>query len=315
MLFEKFGLVNTQELFTDALEQHYAIGAFNFYNMETLNAVLNAAHDCHSPVILAVSESALDYMGGDTLMGMISGKKIKKSDGIVLHLDHGSSYESCIRAIKLGFSSVMIDASKLPFRENIKLSKRVANYAHKYNVSVEAELGVLGGFEDEKTNSKFNMYTNPDDVEEFIKKTNVDSLAIAIGTSHGAYKRKSQNEKLRFDILSEIAERIPTLPLVLHGASSIPQKFIREINSYGGNIKNALGISPKQLQQAISLNVCKINVDSDNRLAFTGAIRKSIFKNPSEFNPRKYLGNAQQAFYENCVNEIKNIMGSENKLK
>ena len=315
MNFEKFGLVNTKKLFADALERHYAIGAFNFYNMETLNAIINAASDCHSPVILAVSESALKYMGDDLLMGMIAGKKLKKSDNVVLHLDHGSCYEACVHAIKLGFSSVMIDASKLPFNENIKLSKRVANYAHKYNVTVEAELGILSGIEDENTHSNFGFYTNPSDAEKFVSDTNVDSLAIAIGTSHGAYKRKNPNEKLRFDILDAIAERMPNLPLVLHGASSIPAKLVNEINLYGGKMENALGISPAQIRRAISTNICKINVDSDNRIAFTASVRKTMFKNPSEFNPRKYLGAAQEAVYKNCTNEIKNIMKSENKLK
>ncbi|MCR4917693.1 MAG: ketose-bisphosphate aldolase [Alphaproteobacteria bacterium] len=315
MLFEKYGLVNTKQIFANALARHYAVGAFNFYNMETLNAITAAATDCHSPVILAVSESALTYMGDDVLMGMIAGKKFKKTNNIVLHLDHGSSYQACVHAIKLGFSSVMIDASKLPFDENIKLTRRVVNYAHKYNVSVEAELGILSGIEDENTNSKFGFYTNPSDAEKFVSDTNVDSLAVAIGTSHGAYKRKNPNEKLRFDILKEIAKRMPNLPLVLHGASSIPTKLVNEINSYGGKMENALGISPAQLRHAVSMNICKINVDSDNRIAFTAAVRKMMTKAPSEFNPRKYLGAAQEAIYKNCINEIKNIMKSENKLK
>ena len=315
MPYQKYGLVNTRKLFADALARHYAIGAFNFYNMETLNAILNAATDCNSPIILAVSESALKYMGDDLLMGMIAGKKIKQSDAIVLHLDHGSSYESCMHAIKLGFSSVMIDASKLSFDENIKLSARVARYAHKHNVTVEAELGVLGGVEDEITSSRFGFYTNPDDVEKFISNTNVDSLAVAIGTSHGAYKRNNPNEKLRFDILSEIANRMPKLPLVLHGASNIPQNLVRKINSYGGKMEKALGIPAAQLRRSVSMNVCKINVDSDNRIAFTAAVRETLLKKPSEFNPRNYLGIGQDAVYKNCVNEIKNIMQSDNKLK
>jgi len=315
MEYKKLGLVNTKKMFKDALVGHYAIPAFNFYNMETLNAVLSAADETQSPVILAVSESALDYMGDDILVGMISGKKIKQKKQIALHLDHGHSFEACVRAIKIGFSSVMIDASKLPFAQNVKLTKRVVDYAHKYGVCVEAELGVLGGYEDKSTKSKESLFTRPEDVIEFVKKTNVDSLAISIGTSHGVYKRKSETEKLQFDILAEIAKKLPNFPLVLHGASNIPQKFVTEINKFGGKIKNARGIPASQLKRAVTMNICKINVDSDSRLAFTASVRKTLAKNPEKFNPREYLQAAMDAIQKNCSNEIKNIMGSANKLK
>ena len=315
MEYKKLGLVNTKKMLKDALIGHYAVPAFNFYNLETLDAVLGAAAETQSPVILAVSESALDYMGDDTLLAIIAGKKLKQKNQIALHLDHGHSFEACARAIKLGFSSVMIDASKLPFAENIKLSKRVADYAHKYGVSTEAELGVLGGHEDKNTSSRESLFTRPSDVVEFVKKTGVDSLAVSIGTSHGAYKRKTENEKLRFDILAQIAEKLPNFPLVLHGASTIPQKLVTETNKFGGKMKNARGIPCAQLRRAVSMNICKINIDSDSRLAFTAAVRKSLAKNPENFNPREYLGIASAAMKKNCMDEIKNIMGSTNKLK
>lgn len=315
MGYEEFGLVNTKKMFKNALTGHYAIPAFNFYNMETLNAILDATTQTHSPVILAVSESALDYMGDDVLMGMIYGKKLKTKQQIALHLDHGASFEVCARAIKLGFSSVMIDASKLSFAENIKISKRVTQYAHKYGVSVEAELGVLDGTEDKNTHSKKSLFTRPDDVVEFVTKTGVDSLAVSVGTSHGAYKRKSENEKLQFDILANIAKKLPNFPLVLHGASSIPQKYITQINKFGGKMDKARGIPSDQLRKAVRMNICKINVDSDSRLAFTATVRKEITKNPTKFNPRDYLGAAQNEVCKNCIDEIKNIMCSANKLK
>lgn len=314
MKFEKLGLVNTKDLFADALKKHYAIGAFNFYNMETLKAITSAAKDCKSPVILAVSESALKYMGSDMLIGMIQGLKTNSENGIVLHLDHGSSFEICKHAIELGFSSVMIDASELPFNENIALTKRVCTLAKKHNVSTEAELGTLSGIEDENTFGISNQCTNPADVQTFINETGVDSLAVAIGTSHGAYKRKNDNEELRFDILKQIAKENPKLPLVLHGASTVPQDFIKTINENDGNIKNALGIPAEQIKKAIKLNICKVNIDSDNRLAFTAGIRESLKKLPSDFNPRKYLSNASSLIYKNCVQEIKEIMKSANKL-
>lgn len=314
MKYTDLGLVNTREMFADAISRKYAVPAFNFYNMETMQAILNAARTARSPVILAVSESALKYMGDDMLTGMIRGANISPSNRIALHLDHGGSFDACAHAIEIGFSSVMIDASKLPFDENAELSRRVAEYAHKFNVSVEAELGTLSGIEDENTHSDVSSYTNPDDVVNFVNATSIDSLAIAIGTSHGAYKRKSDDEELRFDILADVAKKLPEFPLVLHGASSIPQKFVDEINKFGGNISGARGIAPDQLRRATEMNICKINVDSDSRLAFTAGVRKSLFEKPNGFNPRDYLGLGRENIYENCLDEIKNIIGSDNKL-
>lgn len=315
MDYKDFGLVNTKQMFANALANHYAVPTFNFYNMETLASIINAAHDTHSPVILAVSESALQYMGADLLRGMIWGLNINPKDNIALHLDHGSSFESCVHAIEIGFSSVMIDGSKLPFDANAELARTVAEYAHKYNVSVEAELGTLAGIEDENTHSHESSYTNPDDVVNFVNQTGIDSLAIAIGTSHGAYKRKSDDEELRFDILDKIAEQLPDFPLVLHGASSVPAHFVKTINEFGGKMSNARGIAPEQLRRATQKNICKINIDSDLRLAFTAGMRETLALNPEKFNPRDYLTTARKNMYDTCVDEIKNIMGSDNKLK
>ncbi|MBQ1927746.1 MAG: ketose-bisphosphate aldolase [Alphaproteobacteria bacterium] len=314
MFYEKFGLVNTAEMFAHAMAHRYAIGAFNFYNMETLIAISAAARETNSPIILAVSESALEYMGDDMLMSMIAGLKLSTNERVALHLDHGHSFESCAHAIDIGFSSVMIDASALPFEENIALSARVAEYAHAHNVTVEAEIGIIGGHEDENTHAAHQFYTNPNDAIEFVARTNVDSLAIAIGTSHGAYKRRSDSEQLRFDILREIAHRLPNFPLVLHGASSVPKLLVDTINENGGNINAARGIPTDQLRQAILMGICKINVDTDSRLAFTAGVRLEMSENPNEFNPRKYLGLGTSAVYENTINEITNIMDSANRL-
>lgn len=313
MKYTDFGLVNTKQMFENALSGGYAVPAFNFYNMETLQSIFAAANKTNSPVILGVSESALLYMGGDFLMGMISGSKLKSSDNIVLHLDHGHSFESCKNAIDLGFSSVMIDGSALPFNENVKLTRDVVEYAKKFNVSVEAELGTLSGIEDENTQSENHIYTNPDDVVNFVADTNCDSLAIAIGTSHGAYKRKSESEELRFDILETVAKLLPEFPLVLHGASNIPQDLVKIINENGGNLGDARGISENQIKRAVAKNICKVNVDSDARLAFTAAVRESFIKNPENFDPRKYLTNAKNKMTETYIYEIENIMNSANK--
>ncbi len=315
MKYSDMGLVNTKQMFADAITGGYAVPAFNFYNMETLTAILNATHLANSPVILAVSESALKYMGDDMLIGMIHGANLNTKKQVALHLDHGGSFEVCKHAIELGFSSVMIDASKLPFDENAKLSQQVADFAHKHNVSVEAELGTLAGIEDENTFGETSSYTNPGDVEKFVNATGIDSLAIAIGTSHGAYKRKSDNEELRFDILADVAQRLPGFPLVLHGASNIPQKLVTTINEFGGEMSGTRGIDTIQLRRATKMNICKINVDSDLRLGFTAAVRKSLSENPSNFNPRDYLNRARQTMTQICLNEIKDIMGSENKLQ
>ena len=314
MKYTEFGLVNTQDMFQAAICNQYAVPAFNFYNMETLQAILAAVRETYSPAILAASESAIKYMGDEILMGLIRGANIKPDEQIALHLDHGGSVEACRHAIDLGFSSVMIDASKLPFEQNIELTKSVVEYAHKHNVSVEAELGTLSGIEDENTQSKTSSYTNPDDVVKFVNATNIDSLAIAIGTSHGAYKRKSDEEELRFDILEQIAKQLPTFPLVLHGASQIPAHLVETINTFGGDMPNARGIAPAQLRHATKMNVCKINVDSDLRLAMTAAVRESLATKPANFNPREYLGVSIKEMTKTCIDEIKNIMGSDNKL-
>lgn len=315
MDYKKFGLVNTSEMFTDALAHKYAIPAFNFFNMETLNAILGAARETQSPVILAVSESALHYMGDDMLMGMITGAKLSAHDCVVLHLDHGASVDACKHAIDLGFSSVMIDASQKTFTENIDMTRRVIEYAHKHNVTVEAELGIIGGHEDENTSTEKSLYTNPKDALEFVKQTNVDSLAIAIGTNHGAYKCKSEFKGLRFDILEQIVELLPKTPLVLHGASRIPQHLVGTIEKFGGKMDNACGIPMDDLRRATSMHVCKINVDSDSRIAFTAGVRKTLAENPKIFNPRDYLSEAADMVKKNCIDEIKTIMASVNRLK
>jgi fructose-bisphosphate aldolase class II len=315
MKYEQFGLVNTKEMFLDANRNRYAIGAFNFYNMESLTAILAAARTTSSPIILAVSESALNYMGDEMLMAMIAGARIATNEQIALHLDHGHSYDACVHAIDIGFSSVMIDASNMSFDDNIKISARVAEYAHKHNASIEAELGALRGFEDENTNSDSEFFTDPHQAVEFVSRTNIDSLAVAIGTSHGAYKRKNDSETLRFDILEQIEKFMPQLPIVLHGASCIPDVLLDTINNNGGKIENASGISIAQLRRAAQMNVCKINVDSDNRLAFTAAIRETLNQDKKIFNPREYLDAAKSAVYENTVGEIINIMNSANRLK
>lgn len=313
MHYSEFGLSNTKILLKRAMRDGYAVPAFNFYNMETLMAILRAAEITQSPIILAVSESALKYMTGDILMGMIRGAKYKRGQ-IALHLDHGHSFEICKYACDLGFSSVMFDGSNLPLDKNISESKRIAQYVHKFNVSLETELGVLSGIEDENTKSKSHLYTDPNIVKDFVKQTGTDSLAISIGTSHGAYKRKSANESLRFDILEQIANNIPNTPLVLHGASSIPQKYVNTINKFGGDIKNARGISPSQIRRAISMHIAKVNVDSDSRLAFTSAVRKAMANNPENFDPRQYLATGMDEITKNCIDEIQNIMGSGYKI-
>lgn len=313
MHYSDFGLANTKTLLKRAMRDGYAVPAFNFYNLETLTAILDAASITQSPVILAVSESALSYMSGDILMGMIAGAQYQRGQ-IALHLDHGHSFEMCKRACDMGFSSVMFDGASLPLEQNITESRRVADYVHQFNVSLETELGVLSGIEDENTKSSSRSYTDPDIVKNFVQQTKTDSLAVAIGTSHGAYKRKSTNESLRFDILEQIAKNIPNTPLVLHGASTIPQKYVKQINKYGGNINNARGISPAQIRHAISLHIAKVNIDSDSRFAFTASIRKTLSANKSVFDPRVYLGAAKKEITKNCIDEIQNIMGSGYKI-
>ncbi len=312
MKFEQYGLVNTNQMLITALKNKYAVPAFNFYNMETLQSVISAAREMHSPVIMAVSTSALKYMTPDILMGMIKGANLDGKN-FALHLDHGGNFEDCKTAIDIGFSSVMIDASDKPLLENIEITKRVVEYAKKFNVSVESELGTLAGVEDENTQSETSIYTDPKTVLEFYNQTNVDSLAVAIGTSHGGYKRKSNNEELRFDILDEISKLVPNLPLVLHGASSIPVDLVNTINQYGGQLKNAAGIPTDQIIKTTEHNVCKINVDSDSRLAFTAAIREHMAKHPDDFNPRSFLMAGIKKSVDVYKYEIENIMKSKNQ--
>lgn len=314
MHYSKYGLINTKKIFQLAISNGFSVPAFNVYNMETISAVLNAATVTNSPTILAISESALKYMGDNNLIGLISAQKIKQSQNIVLHLDHGSSFESCKHAIDIGFSSVMIDASKLSLTENIALTGCIVEYAHKFDVSVESELGILSGIEDENTFSDQSLYTNPLDAKKFVDSTDTDSLAVAIGTSHGAYKRTNKNEKLRFDILSKIESEIPNTPIVLHGASIIPQEFIKNINEFGGNIQNAIGTDIEQLQFASKqTHICKINIDSDLRLAMTSAIRHNLFTHPENFNPRQYLADGTNTISNYCAFLIREVMFCENK--
>jgi len=315
MQYRNFGLCSTGDMLKSALRGGFAVPAFNAYNMETIQSIISSARLTHSPVIIAISESALKYMGDDMLMGMISGAEIKPDERIALHLDHGSSVESCMHALDSGFSSVMLDFSKYDIDENIVATNTVARYAHARGACVESELGTLSGIEDENTFGTESAYTDPDAVYEFVKQSGTDSLAIAIGTSHGAYKRKSENEKLRFDILEKIQEKIPYTPLVLHGASSVPEHLVNEINEYGGNIQNAIGIDTAQLHfAATKTNICKINIDSDLRLATTAAIRRDMALAPEKFNPRKYLDSARNAVRDTCIFLIREVFNSANKL-
>lgn len=313
MRYKDFGLVNTDEMLGHALHGGYAVPAYNFNNLEQLQAILIACEQTESPVILQVSKGARKYIGKEVLLAMVSAFTKNTKIPIALHLDHGTDFDICKDCIDMGFSSVMIDASSKSFDENIALSKQVADYAHKYNVSVEAELGALVGIEDE-LNVEQTSYTNPDDVVQFVKLTRVDSLAISIGTSHGAYKMKSPTGKLRFDILEKIQQELPDFPLVLHGASSVPEKLINEINKYGGKITGALGIPEDQLIQARKMNICKINVDSDARLAFTAGVRQVLFENMEVFDPRIYLSAARDKMIELYKDKNINVMGSAGKI-
>lgn len=315
MQYQKFGLCNTHTMLNSALHRHFAVPAFNAYNMETLTAIISAARLTHSPLIIAISESALKYMGDDILMGMIAGANITPDEQIALHLDHGSSVESCMHALNVGFSSVMLDFSKYNLQENITATENVVRYAHARDASVESELGQLSGFEDENTFNTESVYTNPDIAKQFVSATNTDSLAVAIGTSHGAYKRKSMDEKLRFDILEQIQEKIPNTPLVLHGASSVPEHLVANINKFGGKIKDAMGIDTEQLHfAATKTNICKINIDSDLRLATTSAIREKLYTSPENFNPREYLSAGRDAVRDTCIFLIREVFNSHNKI-
>ncbi len=327
--YKELGLVNSRELFRKAMEGHYAIPAFNFNNMEQLQAIVSACAETKSPVILQVSKGARNYANQTLLRYMAQGaveyaKELGVAVPIVLHLDHGDSFELCQSCIEYGFSSVMIDGSHLPYAENIELTKKVVEYAHKYDVTVEGELGVLAGIEDE-VQAEHHTYTQPEEVEDFVKHTGVDSLAISIGTSHGANKFKPEQctrnadgilvpPPLRFDILEEVEKRIPGFPIVLHGSSSVPQDLVATINKYGGALKDAIGIPEEQLRKAASSAVCKINIDSDGRLAMTAAVREVLATKPAEFDPRKYLGPARDCLRELYKHKIINVLGSNDRI-
>lgn len=304
-------LVNTKEMFKKAYKNKYAIGAFNVNNMEIIQGIMGAANELSSPVILQASAGARKYAGPVYLRKLVEAAVEENDIPIALHLDHGNSFEVCKNCIDSGFTSVMIDGSALPFEENMEVTKKVSDYAHKYNVTVEGELGSLAGIEESvSVSSEKSFYTDPNQVEEFVKNTNVDSLAIAIGTSHGAYKFKpGQKPSLRFDILEEIENKLPEFPIVLHGASSVIPEFVEEINKFGGELKEAIGIPENMLRKAAEMAVCKINVDSDLRLAMTAKIRKSLFEKPENFDPRNYLSPAREAIKEIVKHKIKNVMG------
>ena len=319
--YKELGLVNSREMFQKAMAGKYAIPAFNFNNMEQLQAIIMACVETKSPVILQVSSGARKYANQNLLKNMAKGAteyahELGCDIPIVLHLDHGDSFELCKSCIETGFSSVMIDGSHLPYEENIVLTRKVVEYAHPFDVTVEGELGVLAGIEDE-VSAEHHTYTRPEEVEDFVKRTNVDSLAISIGTSHGAFKFKVKPGEsippLRFDILEEVEKRIPGFPIVLHGASSVPQDIVAEINKYGGDIQNSAGVPEEQLRRAATSAVCKINIDSDGRLAMTAAIRKVLTEKPGEFDPRKYLGPAREKLKELYIHKINNVLGSANR--
>ncbi|MGA8833297.1 MAG: class II fructose-bisphosphate aldolase [Desulfomonilaceae bacterium] len=316
--YSDLGLVNTKDMFMRAMEGRYAIPAYNFNNMEQLQAILMGCSESRSPVILQCSGSAIKYMNSTLLRFMVRGavemmKELSGSVPVALHLDHGDSFELCMSCIDSGFSSVMIDGSHYSFEENIQLTKKVVDYAHERDVTVEGELGVLSGVED-AVSSEVSHYTKPSEVEEFVGKTNVDSLAISIGTSHGAYKFKlkpgEEPPSLRFDILEEVERRIPGFPIVLHGASTVMPEYVGLINKYGGSMEQAVGIPEEQLRRAAQSAVCKINIDSDGRLAITAMIRKVFAEKPGEFDPRKYLGPARDELIRMIKYKNEHVLGS-----
>jgi len=319
--YKELGLVNSRELFKGAVKGGYAIPAFNFNNLEQMQAIISACVETKSPVILQVSKGARKYANQTLLQYLAKGaveyaKELGYPIPIVLHLDHGDSFETCKSCIETGFSSVMIDGSHFSYDENVKVTRQVVEFAHQFDVTVEGELGVLAGIEDE-VSAEHSSYTRPEEVEDFVKKTGVDSLAISIGTSHGAFKFKVKPGELppplRFDILEECEKRIPGFPIVLHGASSIPQDIVAEINKYGGKMENTAGVSEDQLRKAASSAVCKINIDTDGRLAMTAAIRKVFVEEPGEFDPRKYLGPARDKLKELYKHKVINVLGSAGK--
>ena len=330
--YKELGLVNTREMFAKAVDGGYAIPAFNFNNMEQLQAIIMAAAETKSPVILQVSKGARNYANATLLRYMAEGAVAYAKElgwehpQICLHLDHGDSFETCKSCVDTGFSSVMIDASSLPYEENIALTRKVVEYAHAHDVTVEAELGVLAGVEDEVSAAE-SHYTKPEEVIDFATRTGCDSLAISIGTSHGAYKFTPEQctrdpktgrlipPPLAFDVLHEIEKKLPGFPIVLHGSSSVPQEYVDMCNQYGGNLPNAVGIPEEQLREAAKSAVCKINIDSDSRLAMTGAIRKHMAENPSHFDPRQYLKPAREAMKQMYIHKIVNVLGSDGKAE
>ena len=308
-------LVTTKKMFEDAYKGGYAVGAFNVNNMEMIQAIVEAANECKSPVILQVSAGARKYANPVYLRHLVQAAVETTDIPVAMHLDHGADFEICKASIDGGFTSVMIDASSKPWEENIAITKKVVEYAHDHGVVVEAELGKLAGIEDDVNVAASDaQFTSPDEVEEFTSRTGIDSLAIAIGTSHGAYKFKpGQDPKLRIDILEEIGRRLPGFPIVLHGASSVPQDQVAIVNQFGGSMPNAIGIPERELKKAAKLAVCKINIDSDLRVAFTAAIRKHFTEHPDHFDPRQYLGDARANMKEMVKHKIIDVLGSANK--
>ncbi len=306
-------LVTSTEMFKKAYEGGYAIGAFNVNNMEIVQGITEAAKEVRAPLILQVSSGARKYANHTYLMKLVEAAVIETGLPICLHLDHGDTFELCKSCIDGGFTSVMIDGSHHPFEENIKLTKQVVDYAHDKGVVVEAELGRLAGIEDAvNVSAEDSSYTKPEEVEEFVKSTGVDSLAIAIGTSHGAFKFKGE-AKLRFDILEEVQKRLPGFPIVLHGASSVIPELVEKINKYGGNMPGAKGVPEDMLRKAATMAVCKINIDSDLRLAMTATVREYFGQHPEHFDPRQYLGPARLAIKELVKNKIINVLGCDGK--
>lgn len=308
-------IVTSQEMFAKAYAGGYAIGAFNVNNMEIIQGITEAAKECNAPVILQVSSGARKYANRTYLVKLVEAAVIETGLPICLHLDHGDSFELCKACVDDGFSSVMIDASSKPFEENVALTRQVVEYAHAHGAVVEAELGTLAGIEDDvKVKAEDSSYTRPEDVQEFVERTGCDSLAIAIGTSHGAYKFKPGTKpQLRFDILEEVSERLPGFPIVLHGASSVPQEYVQMINEFGGAMPGAIGVPEDQLRQAARLAVCKINIDSDLRLAMTGTIRAYFNEHPDHFDPRQYLKPARQAVKDMVTHKLINVLGCNGK--
>ena len=308
-------LVTTKKMFEDAYKGGYAIGAFNVNNMEIIQGIVEAGKKLNAPLILQVSKGARAYANHTYLVKLVEAAVEETGLPIALHLDHGPDFETCKSCIDGGFTSVMIDGSSLPYEENVALTKKVVDYAHAHGVVVEGELGQLAGIEDEvNVSAEDAAYTNPDQVYDFVTRTGVDSLAIAIGTSHGAYKFKpGQKPQLRFDILEEVSKRLPGFPIVLHGASSVIPEFVEEINKYGGDMPNAIGIPEEMLRQAATMAVCKINIDSDLRLAMTAAIRKHLFEYPSHFDPRQYLKPAREAIEGMVEHKINTVLGCGGK--